>query len=304
MKPISIAVHGGAGEDPTHIRENERGFKEGLQAAINAGYKVLEKGGSALDAVQEAAKSLEDNQLFNAGRGAALNNKGEIEMDASIMDGKTLKAGAVAMVKNVRNPIVLARLILEKTNHILISDSGALELARDSNLALEPDSYFVTDYQMGEFLQKRDQEFVQQLLEKRVHGTIGAVALDNKGNIAAATSTGGTCNALAGRIGDSCLIGAGCYAHNASCAISGTGDGEFLISGVIAHTIAMVMELTQCSLQEACDTVIHVRNKGIKGTLGVIGVDTAGNFGIAFNGEQMHRAWQSTNQPLQIHVYG
>jgi beta-aspartyl-peptidase (threonine type) len=303
MKKIAIAIHGGAGPDSDHIKQNKEKIEEGLKWALEAGYKILEKGGSAIDAVEAAVKKLEDNPLFNAGRGSALNNKGEVEMDASIMNGEDLKAGAVSMVKNVKNPVSLAKFIMKNTNHVLMSDSGALELARDEDLELETDAYFITEHQYDSFIEKRDKEDIQELMKKRVHGTVGAVALDKDGNLAAATSSGGTTNSLAGRIGDSCIIGAGCYANNNTCAVSGTGDGEFLIRGVMAHYVSALIELKGMGLQQACDFVIHEKNKNIKGDIGVISVNKNGDIAIAYNSERMHRAWQSSDKEISVKIY-
>ena len=303
MKNFSIAVHGGAGEDSEFIQAHQSGYKKGLEDAVKVGYKILKAGGSALDAVENAVRSLEDNPLFNAGRGSALNNKGEVEMDASIMDGKKNSAGAISMVRNVKNPVSLARFIMENTAHVFLSGAGALEIAKDEDLALEVDSYFITEHQVAEFIKDRKQDDYNAILKKRIHGTVGAVALDKAGNIAAATSTGGTPNCLDGRIGDSCVIGAGCYANNASCAVSGTGDGELLIINVIAYSIAFYMELKNCSIQEACDYVIHQRNKNVEGDIGVIAVDAKGNFGICFNSERMHRAWKINDEKSTVKIY-
>jgi len=303
MKQIGIVVHGGAGTDSEHIKKNIKEYEDGLREAIEEGYKILERGGKAVDAVEAAVRKLEDNPLFNSGRGSAVNNKGEVEMDASIMDGKTLKAGAVCMVKNVKNPVTLARYIMDHTSHVLLSDHGALEFAKDQDLELEPDSYFVTEHQYDLFLEERDKDDVEELMKKRVHGTVGAVAADKDGNVAAATSSGGTTNALAGRIGDSCIIGAGTFANNNTCAISSTGDGEFIINGVIAHSIADVMEYKGYDIQRACDYVIHEKNKNTEGDIGVIGICPSGKIGISFNSERMHRAWKSTDLPLQVKIY-
>jgi beta-aspartyl-peptidase (threonine type) len=303
MNKIAMAVHGGAGPDDEFIKENIPGYEDGLKEALTAGYKILEKGGSALDAVEASVQSLEDNYLFNSGRGSALNIRGEVEMDSSIMDGKTMKAGAVSMVKNVKNPITLAKYIMNHTNHVMLSDHGALEVAKDEKIQLEPDSYFVTNHQFDVFMEERNQKSMQELMEKRIHGTVGAVAVDKQGNVASATSTGGTTNCLYGRIGDSCIIGGGCYANNKTCAVSGTGDGEYLITGVIAHSIASAIEYTQCTLQQACDLVIHEKNKDTKGDMGVIAVNASGDIGISFNSERMHRAWMSEDSPTQVKIY-
>jgi beta-aspartyl-peptidase (threonine type) len=300
---IAMAVHGGAGPDSDFIKQQRAEYEEGLKKALTAGYRLLEKGGTALDAVEAAVCSLEDNELFNAGRGSAINHKGEVEMDASIMDGKMKKAGAVSMVKNVKNPITLAKFILNNTHHVLLSGNGALELAKAENIELETDAYFISSHQYDLFLEERDTKSLQELLKQRIHGTVGAVAVDTNGNVAAATSTGGTTNSLDGRIGDSCIIGAGCFADNATCAVSGTGDGEFLITGVVAHAISSAIKYTGCSLQEACDLIIKQENKHIKGDMGVISVNAKGEIGISFNSQRMHRAWQSTEVPLQVSIY-
>ncbi len=303
MKKIAIAIHGGAGPDSDYIKQNKTDYENGLKHALEAGYKTLEKGGSAVDAVEVAVKCLEDNYLFNAGRGSALNNKGEVEMDASIMEGKHLQAGAVSMVRNVKNPVALARYIMEHTNHVLVSGHGALELAKNKNIELEADAYFITTHQYDLFIEEGDKKSMDKLLKQRVHGTVGAVAVDKHGNVAAATSTGGTTNSLDGRIGDSCLIGAGCYANNNTCAVSGTGDGELLINNVIAHSISAAVEYTDYTLQQACDYITKEKNKNINGDVGVVSVNAEGNIGISFNSERMHRALMSSDTGLQVAIY-
>lgn len=303
MRRIAIAVHGGAGPDSEYIKQNKARYEEGLQAAVESGYAILLSGGTAIQAVAEAVKSLEDNALFNAGRGSALNKQGEVEMDASIMSGENLKAGAVAGVTNIKNPVTLARVVLENTSHVLIAGNGAIELARENNIEFKADEYFVTDYQCDMLQEEKKQETPEQPLTKHIHGTVGAVALDENGNLAAATSTGGISNSLPGRIGDSCLIGAGCYANNNTCAVSGTGDGEYLITGVIAHSISSAVEYTKSSIQQACDLIVHQKNKNTQGDIGVISIDNKGEFGIAFNSDRMHRAWMSSEQPLQVMIY-
>ncbi|HYF30489.1 MAG TPA: isoaspartyl peptidase/L-asparaginase [Chitinophagaceae bacterium] len=303
MRKIAIAIHGGAGPDSELIRKNIEGYTSGLEKAIRAGYEILEAGGSAVEAVEEAIKLMEDDPLFNAGRGSALNNKGEVEMCASIMNGKTKKSGAAAIIKNVKNPVSLARYIMEKTEHVLVGGIAASELAIAAGLEPETDAYFVTAHQYDSFMEERDKKSVTELLKKKMHSTVGAVAIDKKGNLAAATSSGGTTNALSGRIGDSAIVGCGTYANNATCAVSCTGDGEFIIGGVIAHAISSAIDLQQYDMQQACDFVIHHQNKDTKGDIGVIGIDSSGNIGISFNSEHMHRAWISADQPLQIKIY-
>ena len=225
MNKIAFAVHGGASIMTPFLRRNLKDSEAGLTEAAQAGYTILRKGGSALNAVEAAIILLENNPLFNAGKGSALNSNGEIEMDASIMNGKNLKAGAVSMVRRVKNPIVLARHIMNETKHVCLSGYGALALAESFGVQLESDDYFITPHQFEAF-KKYTQPTVLKQLRKKMHGTVGAVALDKRGNLAAGTSTGGTSNSLPGRTGDSCVIGAGCYANNETCAVSGYAYGE------------------------------------------------------------------------------
>lgn len=302
MNKIAIAVHGGASEDYPFLQEHQKEFEKGLAKAVEMGYSVLEKGGSALDAVEESVKILEDNPLFNAGRGSALNCRGEVEMDASIMNGENLDAGGVSMVRTVKNPISLARLIMEKTNHVFLSGYGALEIANKYGMDREPESFFITTHQHEEYSRLNKIETLEDIQHKKMKGTVGAVALDLKGNLAAGTSTGGTSNCLPGRIGDSCVIGAGCYANNNTCAVSGTGEGEYLIRGVVGHTISMMIELNR-PIQEACDYVIHERLKRLQGEMGVIALNGRGEFGISFNTDIMKRAWKSSSQDIQIRLF-
>jgi L-asparaginase / beta-aspartyl-peptidase len=302
-RKIAIVIHGGAGPDSDYIRENIAGYKKGLRMSLAAGYKILESGGSAIDAVEEAVRSLEENYLFNAGRGSALNKNGQVEMDASIMDGANIKAGAVAMVKNVRHPVSLARLVMENTNHVLLAGNGAMEFAKNMEAELEADAYFITTHQYDLYMQERNTKSLQQMLQQKIHGTVGAVAVDVNGNVAAATSTGGHTNSLPGRIGDSCLIGAGCFANNNTCAVSATGDGEYLINSVVAHSVSTELEYTKCTLQQACNKVIHEKNKNTTGDMGVISVNANAEIGISFNSERMHRAWISSDLPAEIRIY-
>ena len=290
MKKIAMVVHGGAGSNSAFLRRNKKDIEQGLINAVQHGHNILKKGGTSLQSVEEAIMLLEDNALFNAGKGSTLNCKGEVEMDASIMYGKNLKAGAVAMVRNVKNPISLARVVMHKTNHVFIAGYGAHDIAQNQGIILEPDAYFITEHQYAAYAKLHLRGTNQKILQEETYGTVGAVALDKKGNIAAGTSTGGTSNCLPARISDSCIIGGGCYANNHNCAISGTGDGEFLIRGVIAHTIAMYVELKNMTLQEACDFVIHTCNKTNKAGIGVIGVTPQGEIGASYNTAVMKRA--------------
>ena len=301
MPNIVIAIHGGAGEDSAFIRANKEAYEQGLRDAAEAGHAVLRYGGQAIDAVCAAVRSLEDNILFNAGRGSAINHSGIIEMDAGLMNGQDLKAGAVAMVRLIKNPIDLARHVMEKTNHVLLAGYGASEFARIEGIQQENEEYFISEHQLNE-LEQAKKENEANLLKKPVRGTVGAVALDIYGNVAAATSTGGTCNSLAGRIGDSCIIGAGCYADNNSCAVSGTGDGELLIREVIAHHIAMNLSYRDVTIQEACDDVVKEKNS-LEGDIGVIAVTPSGDVGISFNSERMHRAWIDRKGAFNVKIY-
>lgn len=302
MNKIAIAVHGGASENYPFLQAHQKDFEKGLLDAIEKGYAVLEKGGMALDAVEEAVIILEDNPLFNAGKGSALNCCGEVEMDASIMNGYDLQAGAVSIVRTVKNPIHLARLVMEHTKHIFLSGYGALEIAKKYDVELENESYFITPHQYEAYQKLNKVETLDEIQNKKIRGTVGAVALDLHGNLAAGTSTGGLSNCLPGRIGDSCIIGAGCYANNTTCAVSGTGEGEYLIRGVVAHTISMMIEFNM-PLQEACDHVIHERNKTLNGEMGVISLNRNGDFGISFNTEIMKRAWKSSLQKTQVKIF-
>lgn len=308
MNTIAIAIHGGAGPDSDYIKQNFKEYKQGLEEAINAGYEVLEKGISAVDAVETAIKILEDNPLFNAGKGSALTEKAEVEMCASIMNGFDLKCGASAIVKNVRNPIMLARQIMEKTKHVYLGSIGAAEFAKQINLPMEPDAYFITDHRYEEYEKTRDannrngqQLAIEQL--NKTHGTVGAVALDMKGNVAAGTSTGGTDFCRQGRIADSSVIGAGTYANNETCAVSTTGEGELHIQNVTAFHISALMEYKGMSLQEACRYFIHEKCKHINGDIGLIAVDAKGNLAAEFNTPRMHRAMRSGTQDLIVEIY-
>jgi beta-aspartyl-peptidase (threonine type) len=302
-KKIAIALHGGASEDSKFIRNHLPGFEKGLRTAISEAYQLLERGGSALDAVEEAVKAMEDNPLFNAGRGAAFNQKAEIEMDASIMDGSERKSGSVALVKNVKNPVALARKVMEKTKSVFLAGNGAIEFAKNSKLNMEPDAYFSTVHQFEEYQKVRDKTAKGLLQKLKMHGTVGAVALDRNGHLASAVSTGGTVFQHEGRVSDSAIIGAGCYADDSTCAVSATGDGEFIIRCALAFSISELMRTTGYDMQQACIHAIRAACADNEADLGVISIDRRGNFGICFNCDQMHRAWMSSTQPLQIATY-
>ncbi|MFM2360404.1 MAG: hypothetical protein RLY16_2397 [Bacteroidota bacterium] len=306
MQKFSIAIHGGAGtilkEDMTP--ELEKAYFAGLQVALDAGYAVLEEGGSAANAVKAAIVILEDNVLFNAGRGSVFTKKGVQEMDAAIMDGKDLAAGAVAGVRNVRNPIELAVEVMRNSNHVFLSGKGANDFAIKQGVKLEPDEYFFSQFRYDQWKQLRDSDNysldhthqqLEELMRDKKFGTVGAVACDQNGNIAAATSTGGMTNKKYGRIGDSPVIGSGTYANNNTCAISCTGHGEMFIRAVAAYDVSCLMEYKNLSLQEAMNEVVNNKLTKIEGEGGMIGVDAQGNVALIFNSAGMYRAAKTSD---------
>jgi len=276
VKPV-IAIHGGAG-----VRRSDKlsgRHRAALERALEAGHEILKRGGTSLDAVIAAVVVLEDAPLFNAGRGSSFNSDGEIEMDASIMEGATLRAGAVAAVRLIRNPILAARAVMESSPHVLLAGSGAERFAHEHGLTLESPAYFHTA--------KRRTALRKKL--KNYHGTVGAVALDEAGNLAAATSTGGYTGKLPGRVGDSPIIGAGNYADNRACAVSGTGLGEAFIRAAVGHDVCAQMRYRGASLAAAAAAALrNVARLGADG--GLIAVDRRGNVAMPFNSEGMYRA--------------
>ncbi|WP_018620425.1 isoaspartyl peptidase/L-asparaginase family protein [Spirosoma luteum] len=306
----TMAIHGGSGTiNRTEITpEEESAFRVGLEAALNAGYAVLKQGGSALDAVEQAVRSLEDNERFNAGKGAVFSASGRHELDASIMCGQTLNAGAVAGVTNVRNPISLARAVMEQSENVFLLGSGAEDFARDQKLPIEPDEYFFTELryqQLAEAQQANKTQKTQLDHSKRNtgKGTVGAVALDQHGNLAAATSTGGLTNKKYGRVGDTPVIGAGTYANNETCAVSCTGYGEFFIRSVVAYDISCLMAYKGLSLKEACAYVVQDKLNVMGGEGGLIAVDRAGNVELPFNSEGMYRAWRNQMGQGEVAIF-
>ncbi|MEY2506213.1 MAG: L-asparaginase / beta-aspartyl-peptidase [Verrucomicrobiota bacterium] len=288
-KKFALALHGGAGTvSPEQItRALERDLRAGLQRSLEAGRGILRDGGSSLDAVVAAVRLLEDDPLFNAGRGAVFTSAGTHEMDAAIMEGRTLMAGAVGSVKGVRNPILLARAVMEKSPHVLLAGPGAEDFARELGHEIVDDEYFYTEQRWQALERVRN---TSNLSDQDRHGTVGAVALDQAGNLAAATSTGGNTNKMPGRIGDTPIIGAGTYANNATCAVSATGDGEFFIRAVAAHDLAALLEYRRITLAEAAKSVIDKIGR-LGGTGGLIAVDRAGNIALPFNTTGMYRAF-------------
>ena len=313
MQKVTMVIHGGAG---TITREEmnpelEVAYLKGLQIALDAGYAVLQEGGSALNAVKAAAVILEDNLLFNAGRGSVFTKKGLQEMDAAIMDGETLEAGAVAGVRNVRNPIELATEVLKNSNHVFLSGKGANDFAIKQGVKLEPDEYFFSQFRYDQWKAVRDSDNymldhtlndINELKEKKF-GTIGAVACDKDGNIAAATSTGGMTNKKYGRIGDSPLIGSGTYANNQTCAISCTGHGEVFIKAVAAYDVSALMEYKGLSLVEACEEVVLKKLVRMEGEGGLIAVDHQGNYALTMNSAGMYRGVKSSDGINEVAIY-
>lgn len=315
MSDFTMAIHGGAGtilkEDMTP--ELEYAYFDGLQMALSVSYAVLEQGGTAINAVKAALVLLEDNVLFNAGRGAVFTKKGVQEMDAAIMDGANLSAGAVAGVRNVRNPIELATEVMRNSNHVFLSGKGANDFAIRQGIKLEPDEYFFSQFRYDQWKAIRDSDnysldhtnhhLEELLMRDKKFGTIGAVACDSNGNVAAATSTGGMTNKKYGRIGDSPIIGAGTYANNATCAISCTGHGEVFIRSVAAYDVSCLMEYKGLTLQEAMDKVVNEKLVNMQGEGGMIGVDANGNAALVFNSAGMYRGVKSSKGLQEVSIY-
>lgn len=308
MTKFAIAIHGGAG---TILRsamtdEKEISYREGLQNAIIAGESILKKGGSSFDAVEAAIRSLEDNPLFNAGRGAVFTNEGKHELDASIMNGKDLSAGAVAGVQNIKNPISLARAVMEKSEHVMMAAAGANEFAKKINAEFMPDDYFFVQLRYDQLQQAMQSDTIvldHTLPEDKKFGTVGAVAIDVYGNLAAGTSTGGMTNKKHGRVGDTPIIGAGTYANNNTCAISCTGHGEFFIRSVVAYDISCLIEYKGLSLKQACDEVVKQKLVKIGGEGGLIAIDKDGNIELPFNSDGMYRASLKEGEKMFVGIY-
>jgi beta-aspartyl-peptidase (threonine type) len=293
--PLAIAIHGGAGViDPAKMTpQRAASYRAGLAAALDAGYAILERGGSSLDAVTAAVRTMEDDPQFNAGRGAVLNHEGDAELDAAIMDGHGPRAGAVAGVRHVRNPVELARLVMERSPHVLLVAEGAEEFALEQGVVLVPRGYFRTEARARELDEAR---------QTAAGGTVGAVALDRAGHLAAATSTGGLTNKHRGRVGDSPIVGAGTYADDASCAVSGTGQGEFFIRQVVAYDICALVQYRHLTLAQAVREVIQkLRRAGGEG--GVIAVDPSGNIAMDFNSVGMFRGARDSRGRRDLAMY-
>ncbi len=305
MSKIALAVHGGAG---TIFRSQmtpdlEREYRGGLETSLIAGWAILLGGGSSLDAVETAVASLEDFPLFNAGRGAVFTHEGKQEMDAAIMDGHKLKAGAVAFVKNIRNPVKLARLVMERTEHVLLAGEGANQFAEQIGVRTEPDEYFFTEHRWLQLQEAMAEGRVQlDHTTAKPIGTVGAVACDINGFLAAATSTGGMTNKKFGRVGDTPIIGSGNYADD-TCAVSCTGHGEYFMLGVTAFDVAARLKYKGLSLDDSArETIDHLTE--INGEGGLIAVDTHGNVTLPFNSEGMYRGYIHYNGKIEIQIYG
>ena len=290
-RPV-IAIHGGAGAMRRITQRKQGAYLAGLGQALEAGYRVLEAGGASLDAVTAAVIALEDDPLFNAGRGAAYSAAGKHELDASIMDGETLRAGAVAAVSRIKNPILAARAVMEHSPHVLLVARGAEQFAKQHGIKFVAAAYFHTAERLADL----------RRVQKGRHGTVGAVALDRRGNLAAATSTGGYTGKLPGRIGDSPIIGAGTYADNASCAVSGTGWGEAFIRLALAHEVSARMRVRGDSLQRAAAFAL-ARLKRFGGDGGLVAVDRRGNVAMPYNSNGMFRACVRADGRRLVRIY-
>lgn len=304
----AIAIHGGAGTIAPHLLtpQLEIDYRSGLKAALEAGNKVLKSGGTATEAVLAAVVELENNPLFNAGKGGVFNHLGQHEMDAAIMDGQFLKAGAVCGVKNIKNPVLLAHAVMTKSPHVMMAGDGAEAFAKTVNIEFADNAYFHTEHRYQQWLDIKGTENYQldhTAKSENKMGTVGAVALDKDGNIAAATSTGGMTNKKFGRVGDSPIIGAGTYANNETCAISCTGHGELFIRSVVAYDISCLMAYKGLTLKQACEIVVMDKLVKIEGEGGLVAIDAHGNIEMPFNSEGMYRASLSVNGEEVVKIY-
>ncbi|WP_043883530.1 isoaspartyl peptidase/L-asparaginase [Vibrio campbellii] len=309
MKPFSIAIHGGAG---TILREQmsdelQQSILADLEAAVKAGHQILATGGEALDAVVVAVKVLEDSPNFNAGKGSVLTHNEMVEMDASVMDGRHQAAGAVAGVRHIRNPIELARDVMRNSNHVLLMGEGAEKFAFEQGHEYTEQDYFFTDRRYEQLISMREKGMFalseSRYPDDRKHGTVGAVALDQHGNLAAATSTGGVTNKKYGRVGDSALIGCGTVAENGVVAVSTTGVGEFFIRKRVAEDVAARMRYLQEDVHTACEHIIQGDLKAMGGEGGLIAIDAKGELHFAMNSSGMYRAGINTQGELSVKIY-
>ncbi len=321
LQPFGFVIHGGAGtiERSLMTPEREKAYRDKLTEALRAGFDVLNRGGACLDAVVAAITLLEDSPLFNAGKGAVFTNAGTNELDSSIMDGRTLKAGAVAGLKRVKNPVLLARLVMEQSPHVMMTGDGAEVFAQQKGVEMVDPKYFYTEERWQQLQKAKEAEKnpppkssklkreatpsdAASLLDEHKFGTVGAVCLDKAGNLGAGTSTGGMTNKKFGRVGDSPIIGAGTYANNETCAVSCTGDGEYFIRSVVAHDISAQMQYGGKSVAQAAESAIEKVGK-IGGTGGLIAIDRRGNFAMPFNTSGMYRGWIGPDAELHVLIY-
>lgn len=308
MSTFSIAIHGGAGTLVKGLMtsELEAQYKEALDLALEAGYAILSDDGTSVDAVETAVKMLEDSPLFNAGKGSVFTAEGTHEMDAAIMDGATREAGAVSLITGIKNPVALARDVMDKSYHVFLAGEGAMQFAKSNGYEIENPEYFYDEVRYQQWQGIKDTEGFQldhSVKKEGKFGTVGAVACDSHGNLAAATSTGGMTNKKWGRVGDSPMIGAGNYAHNKTCAVSCTGSGEFFIRGVVAYDVSCLMEYKGMTLEEAASEVIQKRVLEINGDGGLIAVDVQGNIAMPFNTEGMYRGFKTSKGTKEISIY-
>lgn len=305
-----LVVHGGAGTitRASMTPEMEQQYRAGMEQALRTGHAVLAKGGTSLDAVEATIRVLEDNPLFNAGKGAVFTHEGRNELDASIMDGRNKAAGSIAGVTIIRNPITAARAVMEKSAHVMMVGRGAELFATKMGLEIVDPSYFWTERRwkslQNDLLKERQkQQAALDFPDDKKFGTVGAVAVDRNGNLAAGTSTGGMTNKQFGRVGDAPIIGAGTYAENETCAVSATGHGEFFIRWTVASDIAALMRYRGMTVQQAGDEVIHRKLAPVKGEGGVIILDAQGNFAMPFNSEGMYRGWIGADGQPHVEIY-
>ncbi|MCX6247567.1 MAG: isoaspartyl peptidase/L-asparaginase [Bacteroidetes bacterium] len=300
-----LVIHGGAGGSAGQkmAEDLQQKYIAEMTDVLKAGAAVLEGGGTSLDAVETCIRMMEDSPMFNAGKGSVFTEEGKNEMDASIMDGKTLKAGAVAGVTTIKNPITAARTVMEKSTHVMLAGHGAENFAKAQGLEIVDPSYFYTKQRWDEYEKVRKQEIEHKQDSAKSHGTVGAVALDNHGNLAAGTSTGGKTNKMTGRIGDSPVIGAGTYANNQTCAVSCTGNGEFFIRNVVAYDVSARLEYRGQSIQEATRDIIHSKLKAQGADGGLIAVDKNGIVAMPFNTALMFRGCIYPDGKIRVEIY-
>jgi len=296
---FGLVIHGGAGNiyKERYTDEQEKAYKAKLEEALQTGYDILSNGGASMDAVESVIRILEDSPLFNAGKGAVMTSAKTIELDAAVMDGSTLNAGTVAGIKRVKNPISLARAVMEKSKHVMLIGDGAEVFAEEQGMEMVDNKYFFTEKRLKEIEELRAKERKEKavsaidLNKEYKYGTVGCVALDKNGNLAAGTSTGGIANKKFGRVGDVPIIGAGTYANNNTCALSATGQGEFFIRNVVTHDISALMEYKNMPLQQAAEELINVKLARHEAEGGVIGIDKNGNITMTFNTKGMFRGF-------------